>query len=105
MFSCFPGSFKQERVLLFPSVSLPDGETTHGYNIVSLPAWVQGPCRPPWATTAATAANHHTCSLTGVVDRKNQTNIHQLFDARFYLFTRPMRGNRFVRGLVGSGRQ
>lgn len=57
------------------------------------------------ATRAATTASHHTCSLTGVVDRKNQTNVHQLFNARFYLFTRPIRGNRFMRGLAGSGRQ
>lgn len=27
MFSCFPVSLEQERVLLFPSVSLPDGDT------------------------------------------------------------------------------
>lgn len=57
------------------------------------------------ATAVAAAASHHTCSLTGVVNRKNQMNVHQLFDARFYLFTRPMRGNQLVRGLVGSGRQ
>lgn len=83
MFSCFPGRFEQERVLLFHSISLPD-EKQHmvacGCSIVSLSALgsrTMQAMQATMATAAAAAASHPTCSLTGVVDRKNQTHVHQ----------------------------
>lgn len=83
MFSRFPGSFRQKRVLLFPPVSLTDGKETHGsmwlqHSFSSyMGSWTNAGPAGPVATAAAAASNHHTCSLTGVVGRKNLTNVHQ----------------------------
>lgn len=109
MFSRFSVSFQQKRILLFPPVSLADGRETHGSMWLQhsfspyMGSWTNAGPAGPVATAAAAASNYHTCSLTGVAGCKNLTNVHQLFDARLHLFTRPIRDNRLVRGLVGFG--